>query len=284
MRILGLLIVLFILFAIMAVFVAIATKLRGACTWSQAYQKLSKRYGGNVAGFKKNADRFATGLGLRKPYLYFNYGRTFCRLRNRKNNRFSTKRSTEMLMNWQDRKFQLIVSTDAHQNHLTGRSDLLRQVFIDQPQFQSDFYVSSNQPEVAKRMLNNSVQWLIDQLRRHTGHRELLIKISQGNLLVAKPGYIKSQQDLEDFVQFSLNLFDQLMLIDAEGIDFLNQDEAAIVGDVKCPICSEEVMHEMVVCTRCKTPHCRDCWHYNGQCATFACGEKRFISMAEVQV
>jgi len=283
MQIFGLIIVLLLFFTIMGVFAAIAAKLRGVGRWGHSYRELSKRYGGYSKGFKKNAKNFATGFGLKKPYLYFNYGRTFCRLRNRKRIQFSTNRSTEILMDWKDRKLQLVVSTEP-QGHLSGRTNTLRQVFIDQPQFKSNFYVWSNRPEVAKRLLNNSVQWQIEQLRRHMGKPELLIKIGPGMLLVAKPGYIKGQQELDDFVRFSLNLFDQLMLVDAEGIEFVNENEALVVSDVKCPICSEEIMHDMVVCTRCKTPHCRDCWQYNGQCATFACSEKRFISTGEVQV
>ena len=282
--------ILFLFFAfvflliVFTVFAAIASKFRVINKWGQSYRKLSKRYGGDSAGSKRTAASFVTGFGIKKPSLYFNYGRTFCRLRNRKRLEFSNGRSTEMSMNWPDRKLRLVISTSRQQNLMPTKSALFRQVFIDQPEFQSNFYVSSTRPHVAKRMLNGSVQWQIEQLRRHLREREVLIKIERGNLLVAKPGYIKRYQDLEDFVRFSLNLFDQLMLLDVEGIEFVNENQASVVSDVKCPICSEEIIHEMVVCTRCKTPHCRDCWQYNGQCATFACAETRFISTGEVQV
>jgi hypothetical protein len=33
-----------------------------------------------------------------------------------------------------------------------------------------------------------------------------------------------------------------------------------------------------VNCRRCGTPHHKDCWEFNGQCSTYACGEKRFSS------
>ena len=74
------------------------------------------------------------------------------------------------------------------------------------------------------------------------------------------------------------------MLGKVSGIEFVREDEAAVVNDVKCPICSEEITHDMVVCTRCKTPHCHDCWQYNGQCATFACSETRYVRADGVQV
>ena len=54
--------------------------------------------------------------------------------------------------------------------------------------------------------------------------------------------------------------------------------------DFRCPICSNEVMQDMVVCKRCKTPHCAECWEYNGKCATFACMEERCIRVQEQDV
>jgi hypothetical protein len=39
-----------------------------------------------------------------------------------------------------------------------------------------------------------------------------------------------------------------------------------------CPVCGEPLFdREVVVCTRCNTPHHDECWHYNKSCATFGC-------------
>lgn len=252
----------------------IAAAFRRISRWNRTYEKLRKRYGGKSA--KRGGIRF--GMGFTKPSLTFDYGRTFCSLRNRKSFRSTTGRTTELSMIWPNKKFKLEISTSPPRVRNWGPG-ALKQVEVDSPQFQSDFYVCSNQPLLAKRFLNKGVQWQIEQIRRHTGSNEVNISLSRGALVVSKPGYLKDHQPLEDFVRFSLELFDQLMLVNAEGIAFVNDDEASIVGDVKCPICSEEIMQEMVVCTRCKTPHCRDCWQYNGQCATFACSETRFVQI-----
>jgi len=85
-------------------------------------------------------------------------------------------------------------------------------------------------------------------------------------------------------VQGGLELFDQLMLHKADGLEFTESNQAAVMEDFRCPICSDDVMHEMVVCKRCKTPHCAECWEYNGKCATFACMEKRYIRVQEQQI
>lgn len=268
----------FFLAVIITVIVVVSTRLQKVSQWNRTYLKLSRRYGGIGKGLRKGAKTFATVFGLKKPSLRFNYGRTYCWLKNRKRADFSTSRSTEISMNWPQRNLILEIATFPRQSFVTGKANVLRQVSVEDPQFQSNFYVSSNKPVTAKRILNNGVQWQLEQLRRHMGNQELLVTIVRGKLTVCKPGYIKSHQELEDFVRFSLNLFDQMMLVDAKGIEFVNDNEASVVNDVKCPICSEEIMHNMVVCSRCKTPHCLDCWQYNGQCATFACSEKRFIS------
>jgi len=264
-----------VILAVIAVFVisiAVAA-MRRINRWNRTYERLSKRYGGKSRGAKST---LIYGFGFNRPSLTFHYGRTFCSLRNRKSLLFSTRRSTELSMIWPDKLFRLEVSTSPTRLRGWG-AKLMQQVEMDSPQFQSDFYVSSNKPYVAQRLLTHSVQWQIEQLRRHMGNNEVQIVISRMSLVVSKPGYIKDHQELDDFVRFGLDLFDQLMLVNAEGIEFVNDDQASIVTDVKCPICSEDILLDMVVCTRCKTPHCRDCWQYNGQCATFACSETRFI-------
>ena len=262
-----------VVFAVLAVFAMsfLAAALQRLGSWNKTYDKLSKRYGGKSEG------RLVRGFLFNRPSLSFDYGRTLCSIKNRKSFQFVSRRSTEISMIWPDRKFRLEVSTSPTRARRWGPS-ASKQVEMDDPQFQSDFYVASNQIHLARRLLNPGVQWQIEKIRRHMGNNELHFSISSGRLLIAKPGFIKGYQTLEDFVRFSLELFDQLMLVNVEGIEFVNADQASVLSDVKCPICSEEIMHEMVVCSRCKTPHCQDCWIYNGQCATFACSETRYSS------
>lgn len=266
--------------AVMAIFVVsfLAAAWRRASRWNRTYDRLSKRYGGS-----KGTGGVIYGFLFTRPSLRFDYGRTYVFLRNRKSKRFSTKRKTEISMVWPNRKLKLEVSTSPASTRKWSPGTM-KQVECDDPTFQADFYVSSNVPTTAQRFLNTPIRWKMEQLKRNTDAEELSISIFRGSLVVSKPGYIKQYQQLEDFVRYSLELFDLLMLVDAEGIEFLHADQAAVVADVKCPICSEEIMQDMVVCARCKTPHCHDCWDYNGQCATFACSETRSIQVGNVSV
>jgi len=45
----------------------------------------------------------------------------------------------------------------------------------------------------------------------------------------------------------------------------------------RCPICISPLKEEVVLCVRCRTPHHEGCWQYTGECATFACGGRRWI-------
>lgn len=183
-------------------------------------------------------------------------------------------------MTWPDKKIKLEISTTPTRGRSWGPG-ALKQVEIDNPQFQSHFYIASNQPVMAQKILSSSVQWQLEQLRQHTGNRQVQVSLQRGSLVISKPGYLKDYQRLDDFLRIGLELFDQMMLTYAVGIEFLHEGEASLVTDAKCPICSEQIKQEMVVCQRCKTPHCLDCWQYNGQCATFACSETRYVRVGE---
>jgi hypothetical protein len=45
----------------------------------------------------------------------------------------------------------------------------------------------------------------------------------------------------------------------------------------RCPVCVSLLESEVVLCIRCRTPHHQGCWEYTRECATFACGGRRWI-------
>ncbi len=272
--------ILFLLLLVTLIFFGgfLLSVVRSLGSWNRTYVKLGKRYAG-----KQPHGGVFYGYLLSNPSLSFDYGRTYCYIKNRKTMKFNEGRQTGITMNWPNRKLKLEIKTPSARSRGWGKS-MLKQVQIANPQFQADFSVASNNPLYAQKLLNNGSQWQLELLRRHTDNRQLVVTINRGQLSICKPGYIKDYQLLDDFLRYSLELFDQLMLVGAEGIEFLNENEAAIVAEVKCPICSEEIKNDMVVCARCKTPHCLDCWEYNGQCATFACSEARYVRVGSLNV
>ena len=145
-------------------------------------------------------------------------------------------------------------------------------------EFDQRFVIQSNQVRAAQNLMSSGVQWQVEQLARHLHDDSVYISIHRGRMTVSKPNYIKDFEPLDDFVRFSLELLDQALLTRSVGIDFVNAESPTLIEKISCPICCEEITGDMVICVRCKTPHCRDCWLYNGQCAMFACGETRFAT------
>jgi hypothetical protein len=214
-------------------------------------------------------------LGYRRPNLKFDYGRTYCRLSQSRRTFSRRTRFTELSLRWPDPDFFLHVSTTPQTIYFLGRPspDL---VLENAPSFNLAFHSCSNKQDFAARVLSSQVQWKLEQLKKLCDESNLSFSIRGGLIKIRRTGWFVNGNDLEEFIQLSLEIFDQMMLVNAEGMEFLHEGEAAVVHDVKCPICTDEITHEMVMCQRCKTPHCLDCWDYNGKCATFACNETRY--------
>jgi len=156
------------------------------------------------------------------------------------------------------------------------KTDRLKKITFDDPELQATFKSASQSPFEAKRQINNPIQWQLEQLRRASKYSHVRMKITRRQLEIAVPSDLRNCQTIDDFVRMSLKLYDLLAMQKTVGLNFVNENSVTLLESVKCPICSGEIETETVCCLRCQTPHCRDCWEYNGECATFACNETRF--------
>ena len=220
-------------------------------------------------------------LNFFRPALIFDYGRTMVRLKH-----FGSP--------WRSGRKQTVLETHFA---LPGNNQLLvvsTGQGVSQPQpmeryksgddeFDRDFHVYSNAPALTKTLLTDPIKWKMAELK-NLQSGEIRFHLANGLLVTSCNQWFGSGQELLDFTQGGLELFDQLMLHNEDGVDFLNEGQAAVIENFCCPICSDEVMQDMVVCKRCKTPHCAECWEYNGKCAMFACGEERCIRVEEHEV
>jgi|GEM_PF-1318502 len=104
----------------------------------------------------------------------------------------------------------------------------------------------------------------------------LNLSSSRGRLRFRKTSDRSAPGDVEKFVRCCLHIYDQMVLSIVEGVDYLDND-LTIIESVVCPVCSGAIEDDLVLCRSCQSPHCRDCWQYNGRCATFACLETDFV-------
>lgn len=238
---------------------------------SEVLQPVRERFGAET-----ERPALLSQMNFRRPGLSFNYGRTIARLWHYGNQWKSMTAQTTLEMQFPDVTGGLltIFGTSSLNNEAIRKPS---NVEIDDDEFNTKFVVHSDDPLQASNLLTPAVRWKLIELERLTGDGKLELELRQGLLKVTFNGWFEAGRPLLDFVQGSLEIFDQLMLHEAEGLEFLKQNQASVIGEVRCPICSDEVMLDMVVCRRCKTPHCAECWEYNGKCATFACMEDRCI-------
>ncbi len=61
------------------------------------------------------------------------------------------------------------------------------------------------------------------------------------------------------------------------GVRILASDSGVGAAPALCQVCGEVVTAERIACTRCRTPHHRDCWDYHGSCSTFGCGCPTYV-------
>lgn len=145
------------------------------------------------------------------------------------------------------------------------------------PAFDDLFQVAleRERPAAAGPVLNDAIQWQLVELARWSGQHPVWL-VKHGPLIrIGREGRLDSAMELEDFLRLSLRIIDQFRLVEEQGVRFVDEGRATLMDDACCPVCSGKMTGPIVLCVRCKTPHCRDCWDYNGKCGMFACGETR---------
>lgn len=248
------------------ILVAFASKAQSrADRWNRAYQQIAQRYGGAClpAGWFSH------------PSVRFQYGSTHVLLNTYTSGRHG--QFTQIHINWPDAAFRLEVFPDWQ----GGRARPLRgmeSVKTGSHQFDEHYATQTNSFDETRSLLSSGVQWQIDRLRNMLGDGDIYIAIHRGRLLIKKPTLITKIDELDEFTQLALGLYDQAMLTRTVGIDFVEDNSVQVIKEATCQICGEDIVTDMVFCRRCKTPHHMECWQYYGACAVYGCQEQRFIA------
>lgn len=243
-------------------------------SWIETYKEVGRRY----LGKKSVKAGVSCPTILSTPTLSFGYRDTHCTVSTRRFKSFPEHRrvtQASILLTWNCEDWE-VTTGDFNRWRLYGVREKSRLTF-DQPDFQASFKAAAKNTMAAKKQLDDQVRWQIEQLRRFSESNHVCVQVRHKVLTILVPDDLRSVERLDDFVRLSLKLYDLLSLTNSKGLSFVKDDSVVLVEHVRCPICCENVEQQMVVCIRCQTPHCRDCWEYNGQCATYACQETRFL-------
>ena len=149
---------------------------------------------------------------------------------------------------------------------------------IGDGEFDPRYVVKSNDEKFVKEFLDDKARRAVEDLRNLLGNDKILISVNSSRLMVRKQSIIGELNELTVFAELACQLFDRITLFwqKASGIEILDEEPAEDQGDPVCQVCNFPIKKDnRVFCRRCKTPHHSDCWDFNGQCSTYACGETK---------
>jgi RING finger family protein len=141
--------------------------------------------------------------------------------------------------------------------------------------------IKSDDEAFVRDFLEPKVRKAVEDLRGLLGNDKILISVNSSRLMVRKQGILSELPDLTVFADLALVVYDRLYVFwqRASGIEILDDGPLEAAVDPVCQVCGAKIPADnRVYCRRCKTPHHKDCWEFNGLCSTFACGEKRNTS------
>jgi hypothetical protein len=241
-------------------------KIRTARVYS-AYQQLARRHGGT----------YECSGWFGYPHVRFTYRGAYVDVHMTGYGPHRTPRGplTQVTIQWPNFGFRCEVVCPPLPQQLPSQEGL-RGCWTGAADFDSRYTIRATEVQAAVNLLNNTVRWQIERLRTLSPGNYLHVEFSHGNLQIRKSRAIRQYIELEDFVECSLEVYDQAMIACSKGIEFVGEQSAQPLGEVKCRVCGEEIQDNLVYCRRCKTPHHRECWQYNGACSVFGCGETRF--------
>ncbi len=249
---------------LVAILVAFATQKQSSASGSnEAYTRLAGRFGGKVT----------RGGWFRKPSVRFVWHGANVTVDVHKGTGAGASHYTQVSMSWSDAKLNLEVYPAGMWSKVTkflGASS----VRIGSASFDEQYVIQTDTPESARQFLSAGVQWHIDRLCRLMAGGDVYVLVQRGVIHIRKRTFIRNYADLEQLVRLSLELYEQGLLTQTAGIEFVAG--GAPDGPMVCKVCGDEFDHDIVVCRRCQTPHHRECWQYYGACSTYGCGETRF--------
>lgn len=230
--------------------------------WNSIYRELAKKYRGQFY------------LRFLLPQLAFRYGQQSIRIENYHRRFFWRRPVTRLQMPWPDRQTVFEVTNQNFGSHLWGGFRYTQLTWND-PTLDASLITRLGSGNQERAWIHAEANQRLTQLLQRLQPRSFNLLIRRGLATVTCGPFLNSKQQLEDLLQLSWQLIDQWRIGQPVGLDFVAAEKLAITAQSTCPVCNQHLTSPVAVCVRCRTPHCQECWEYNGGCATFACGEKR---------
>ncbi len=254
-----------VVFASLAAVVCFIVYLNRRASLYYAFEDLAKRYLGLLS---------TTLTG--NPRVTFRFRESVAQFSSHFRTPRGGGRQTRFAIAWPDLRFQLVVLRNGPRSFGVARGGLSRFSF-DQPGLNEKFEVWNNDAQICRQILSPACVWHLDQLANMSRNGFLFWRIRRGKFQLSVGGHFRNKQRLHEVAAKMLDLFSQAQLSQQEGLEFVDDQAPRVIEEMVCPICSGAIGPDVVICVRCRAPHCKECWQYNGKCATFGCGADKYV-------
>lgn len=127
------------------------------------------------------------------------------------------------------------------------------------------------------KLLNLGLEKTFDELARNRLSHFCRAAVDGSTLILLVSGfsgYAAIAPEINKLLAIGSQMARQIWLV-MDGSVQVSNAQSTSVEEQTCPVCSSPVENP-VICSRCHTPHCRDCWKYNQEtCGVFACGNQK---------
>ena len=143
--------------------------------------------------------------------------------------------------------------------------------------FDREWYIGARPPSLVPRIFSEDRRDQVIGSVERIGRLDVpTIEITRDTLVVRVNGLLQREEDLHDLAMTATDFVGYLMRLGPdEGIAWVAGGEA---DPGICPVCAVPMESTVVRCDKCGTPHHEECWTYVGQCSTYACKGKRWVS------
>ncbi len=141
--------------------------------------------------------------------------------------------------------------------------------------FDGRYLVRTDDAAFARAFLSDEARQAIAEATGLGAGGRVRVEVDGLRLRLQKEEQLATAGELEALARVGRRLLDRVRgaVEDLGAVQFY--DSPTVPAEASCPICGTALKTGRVECRRCRTPHHRECWDYNGRCAMFACGEPR---------
>jgi hypothetical protein len=153
----------------------------------------------------------------------------------------------------------------------------VQDVVVGDRDFDALYMVKSNPESLAHHLFSPERRArVVACVRSLSPYGSVLFDLGLNRLVVRVGAGLRREHEILSLAGAATEFLGYILETEAPGdIRWLESPEGK---GGQCQVCGTEMRDRIVLCARCRTPHHEECWLYLGECSTFACKERRYVS------